>query len=134
MKISRRHDGQKYNTRMKDGRTDGRRTTCDWTDSNLGLSMLTHPVIKWGGGTHPSLQRLPHRMSIAHVSEYPENDNARLEPVHSSLRGTERDRQTWTKRKVKHSEGGGGASVTQLTVHMTGPNRRQISVHVLSVR
>lgn len=32
-------------------------------------------------------------MSIAHVSKYPENDNAGLEPIHSSLgdiRGVER--------------------------------------------
>lgn len=35
--------------------------------------------------THPSLERFPHRVSIAHVSKYPENDNAGLEPIHSSL-------------------------------------------------
>lgn len=37
--------------------------------------------------THPSLERLPDWVSIAHVSKYPENDNAGLEPVHSSLGG-----------------------------------------------
>lgn len=35
--------------------------------------------------THPSLERFPHGVSIAHVSKYPENDNAGLEPIHSSL-------------------------------------------------
>lgn len=39
--------------------------------------------------THPSLERFPDGVSIAHVSKYPENDNAGLEPVHSSLRATE---------------------------------------------
>lgn len=35
--------------------------------------------------THPSLERLPGAVSIAHVSKYPENNNAGLEPIHSSL-------------------------------------------------
>lgn len=39
-------------------------------------------------------------MSIAHVSKYPENDNAGLEAVHSSLGGFQRD----ARRKVAHEE------------------------------
>lgn len=38
--------------------------------------------------TYPSLEWFPGEVSIAHVSKYPENDNAGLEPIHSSLGGT----------------------------------------------
>lgn len=38
--------------------------------------------------THPSFERFPVGVSIAHVSKYPENDNTGLESVHSSLRRT----------------------------------------------
>lgn len=58
--------------------------------------------------THPSLERFPDGVSIAHVSEYPENDNAGLEPVHSSLREIEgRKGKRWRdpRRKIKQKEG-----------------------------
>lgn len=58
--------------------------------------------------THPSLERLPYQVSIAHVSKYPENDNAGLEPVHSSLRDAEGWREEgWTDaaREIGRKEG-----------------------------
>ena len=39
-----------------------------------------------GEETHPSLERFPDRVSIAHVSENPEDYDTRLEPIHSGLR------------------------------------------------
>ncbi|TNN40918.1 hypothetical protein EYF80_048910 [Liparis tanakae] len=51
--------------------------------------------------THPSLERLPDGVSVAHVSQYPEDDNAGLEPVHSSLREMERSRGEKGKRYEK---------------------------------
>lgn len=51
-------------------------------------------------------------MSIAHVSKYPENDNAGLEPVHSSLgekegwRREKWERRRDARRKIKQKEGG----------------------------
>ena len=50
--------------------------------------------------THPSFERLPHRESVAHVSEDPQDDDAGLEICDSGLGSgggqtdRERDRQT----------------------------------------
>lgn len=60
--------------------------------------------------THPSLERFPDGVSIAHVSKYPENDYAGLEPVHSSLgeiagwMGEKTERQKDARRKIKQKK------------------------------
>lgn len=55
-------------------------------------------------------------MSIAHVSKYPENDNAGLEPVHSSLGETDgwigwrEEGKTEGVARLKQREGGKGTN------------------------